>query len=141
MLVRGPRARMTSSPEWSRAAVLKVVGSRLGARRGLGSRKSNAQAAGSVEVVGEWELSGQRGFRALVHGHVGSAQMGHEVECVAGGVFEAGVSADGGQGEDVELGGVEGGDEGDGVVGAGVCVDDVFGHGVPLPCGFPRARE
>ena len=85
---------------------LEVVGSRLRAWRGLGSRKSNAQATGAVEVVGEWELSGQRGFCAPVHGHVGSAQMGHEVECVAGGIFESGVSADCGQGEDVELGGV-----------------------------------
>ena len=104
------------------------VGGGLGSRRGPGGRNRYTEAAGAVEVVGEWEHTGQRGFGAPVHGHVGSAQMGHEVEGVSGGVLEAGVAADGGQGEDVELGGVEGGYEGDGVVGAGVCVDDVFGH-------------
>ena len=110
------------------SGVLNVVGGGLRSRLGLGGRYRHAQAAGAVEVVGEWELAGQRGFGAPVHGHVWSAQKGHEVEGVSGGVLEAGVAADGGQGEDVELGGVEGGYEGDGVVGAGVCVDDVFGH-------------
>ena len=119
------------------SGVLNEVGGRLGSRLGPGGRYRYAQAAGAVEVVGELELAGQRCIGSPVHGHFGTAQVGHEVEGVASCVFEAGVAADGSQGEDVELGRVECGDEGDGVVGAGVGVDDVFGHGV-LICGSRR---
>ena len=61
------------------SCLLDVVGSRLRSRLGLRGRDRYAQAAGAVEVVGELELTGQRCIGSPVHGHVGTAQVGHEV--------------------------------------------------------------
>ena len=54
--------------------VMDVVCGRFGSSRRLGVGDRYAEAAGAVEVVGEWELSGQRGLGAPVHGDVGGVR-------------------------------------------------------------------
>ena len=69
---------------------------------------------------------------AGVDGDVRAAEF-DGVEGVAGGLLDAAVAGDGGDGADVDRGRAQGHNESDGVVGCGVGVDeDGAGHGLSL---------
>jgi hypothetical protein len=88
-----------------------------------------AQAVTAVEPVGVIVGAGERFFGASEHGDGGVAEF-RGVEGVAGGLRDGDVAGDGGDGEDVYVRIAESHDEGYGVVGGGVGVDqEVASHG------------
>ncbi len=82
-----------------------------------------AEAVFAVEPIGAAERAFQRMGLAGENGDVGIAEFGG-VEGVAGGLGERDVAGDDGDGGDADVGSAESHDDGDGVVGAGVGVDE-----------------
>ncbi len=81
-----------------------------------------AQAVAAMEPVRALVRTIQRFFRAHEHGNIGAAQL-RGVERIAGGLLNSNVSRNRGNGDHAHRGGTQCHDQGHGVIGSSVGID------------------
>ena len=115
---------LSAMEEEGKAAVAKTPGA-LRAGRGLGPRHGPAeQPVFAVDGAGLLGLAEEGAVRAGVDGDVLPAAQGQDLQGVGAGMGERDVPRHRGDCADIQPGGLEGGQQGYGVVDSGVAVDD-----------------